>query len=400
VRHPLCKAQFVRVLVVGAGIGGLTCGVGLQHAGFDVEIVERAGDLAGIGAGISLWPNALAALNELGVEAAVAAEGIEFASGNIRRPSGEPFSIFEPEQMRRYFDGMPVLMHRADLQRVLLDAAKNIDITLGTGCQSVVTEGEEVTVRLSDGSTRTADLVVGADGVRSAVRASVDPSRPRYVGLAAWRAVISTAVPVRDSWLSIGHGKQFLAAPLSEGRTYVSGLLPMSEGAFTEIPHLGPFLRESFQGWHDPIDQLIGDTPEDAYIRGDVYDRPRPSRLCWGRVALIGDAAHPVTPDLGQGGCLAIEDAVVLARCLQLVEDIPGVLKLYEQARLPRVRTIVFESHWTGKVFASPNPVIEAIRSAILRGMPTRTRLRHLSRYASRDAFLKGLPPMKEASRG
>ena len=91
---------------------------------------------------------------------------------------------------------------------------------------------------------------------------------------------------------------------------------------------------------------------------------------------------------------------MVLARRLQLVEDIPGALKLYEQARLPRVRTIVFESHWTGKVFASPNPVIEAIRSAILRGMPTRTRLRHLSRYASRDAFLKGLPPMKEASRG
>ena len=390
----------MRVLVVGAGIGGLTCSIGLQRIGVDVEIIERAGDLASIGAGISLWPNALAALNEVGVESAVAAAGIEFASGNIRRPSGKPFNIFEPAQMRRYFDGMPVMMHRADLQRVLLDAAKDIRVSLGVRCERVVTDGDQVTLRLSDGSTRTADLVVGADGVRSAVRASVDPSLPRYVGLAAWRAVMATTVPVRDTWISIGHGKQFLAAPLSGGRTYVSGLLPMAEGAFDEIPHLGPFLRESFQSWHDPIDQLIEDTPEDAYIRGDVYDRPRPTRLCWGRVALIGDAAHPVTPDLGQGGCLAIEDAVVLARCLQLVEDIPGALALYEQTRLRRVRTIAFESHWTGAVFASSNPAIEAIRSAILGGMPTGVRLRHLARYASRNAFLKGLPPMTEVNRG
>ena len=390
----------MRVLVVGAGVGGLTCAIGLRGAGVDVEVVERAVNLEGVGAGISLWPNALAALNALGIEGAVAAEGIEFASGNIRSPSGEPFNIFEPEQMRRYFDGMPVMMHRADLQRVLLDAAKDIDITLGAQCDDVVVEGEDVTVRLADGSTRAVDLVVGADGVRSAVRASVDPSRPRYIGLAAWRAVISTTTPVRDSWLSIGRGKQFLAAPLSGGRTYVSGLLPMAEGAFTELPLLGPFLRESFQGWHHPIGQLIDDTREDAYIRSEIYDRPRPSQLCWGRVALVGDAAHPVTPDLGQGGCLAIEDAVVLTQCLKLVDDIPGALKLFEQARLPRVRMMVFESHWTGRVFASPNPVIETIRSVILRGMPTRTRLRHLARYASREAFLKGLPPIEVASGG
>jgi 2-polyprenyl-6-methoxyphenol hydroxylase-like FAD-dependent oxidoreductase len=117
-------------------------------------------------------------------------------------------------------------------------------------------------------------------------------------------------------------------------------------------------------------------------------------------VVLIGDAAHPVTPDLGQGGCLAIEDAVVLARCLQLVEDVPAALDLFERARLPRIRTIAFESHWTGKVFASPNPVVGAFRSAVLRGLPTRIRLRHLARYASRDAFLHGLPPAKEPSPG
>jgi 2-polyprenyl-6-methoxyphenol hydroxylase-like FAD-dependent oxidoreductase len=390
----------VRVLIVGAGIAGLTCGIALQRIGADVGIVERAADLAEIGAGISLWPNALAALGELDMEAAVAAEGIEFASGNIRRPTGEPFNIFEPELMRRYFDGMPVMMHRADLQRILLNAADKIDISLGTRCESLVVRGEEVKVRLSDGSTRSADVVVGADGVHSAVRASVEPSQPRYVGLSAWRAVISTAAAVQDSWLSVGHGKQFLATPLSGGRTYVSGLLPMPEGVFGELPHLGPFLNESFRHWHEPIAQLIDDTPEDAYIRGDLYDRPRPSQLCWNRVVLIGDAAHPVTPDLGQGGCLAIEDAAVLARCFELAAEVPRALELYEQARLPRVRTIVFESHWTGKVFASPNPVIELIRSAILRGMPTGARLRHLARYASRDAFLKSLPPMGEPSRG
>jgi 2-polyprenyl-6-methoxyphenol hydroxylase-like FAD-dependent oxidoreductase len=390
----------VRVLIVGAGIGGLTCGIGLRRAGADVEIVERATELAGIGAGISLWPNALAALDEVGIGAAVAAVGIEFATGNIRRPSGEPFNIFEPELMRRYFGGMPVMMHRSDLQRVLLDAAVDIDISLGIGCVSVAPRGEEVTVRLSDGSTRTADVVVGSDGVRSAVRASFDPSPPRYVGLAAWRAVISTAVPTSDTWLSIGQGKQFLATPLSDGRTYLAGLLPLSEGAVAEIPQLGPFLRESFRHWHAPIDRLIEDTPEDAYIRGDVYDRPRPSRLCWDRVALVGDAAHPVTPDLGQGGCLAIEDAVALARCVQLVESLPGALQLYERTRLPRVRTIVRESHWTGRAFASPNPIIGALRSAILQGMPTGARLRHLARYASRDAFLKTLPPMTESSHG
>lgn len=389
----------MRVVVVGAGIGGLTCAIGLRQAGIDVEIVERAGGLAGIGAGISLWPNALAALDVLGLEDTVAAAGREFASGTIRRPSGARFPVFDPEQMRRYFGSLPVLMHRADLQRVLQDAAGGISIALGARCEAVRTEGEHISVRLSDGSTRTADVVVGADGVRSAVRASVEPSEPRYVGLAAWRAVIPTDVAVPDLTLSVGDGKQFLAAPLSEGRTYVAGLLPMPEGTFAELPELGPVLREAFQGWHDPVGRLIDDTPESAYIRGDVFDRPRPARLCWGRVALIGDAAHPVTPDLGQGGCLAIEDAVVLARCLQGAHEIPRALQRYEQARLRRVRTVVLESRWTGKVFASPDPVVQAIRSGILGGLPTRARLRHIARYAGRDAFRARLPSTGDAAR-
>ncbi len=382
----------MRILIVGAGIGGLTCGIALRRAGFDVEIFERANELAEIGAGISLWPNALAALNELGIEDAVTGAGAEQVLGNIRRPSGEPINIFGAEQMRRYFGGMLVMMHRAELQAVLLQAAEGITINLSARCEGVINEGENVTVQFSGGLTHTADLVVGADGIRSAVRASVDPALARFVGLSAWRAVISGIDPVPDVWLSVGHGKQFLAAPLSNERTYVSGLLPMAEGAMTALPTLGPVLREAFRGWHEPIERLIDATPEDAYIRSDIYDRPRPSRLCWGRVALVGDAAHPVTPDLGQGGCLANEDAVVLARCLQLGGEVPEALHRFEKARLHRVGTIAFDSYWTGKVFASPNPIVGAMRTMVLRGMPTGARLRYLAQYASREAFLKRLP--------
>jgi 2-polyprenyl-6-methoxyphenol hydroxylase-like FAD-dependent oxidoreductase len=382
----------MRIVVVGAGIGGLTCAIALRDAGFDVEVVERAASLAEVGAGISLWPNALAALAELGLEEAVRTVGQELATGNVRSPSGHTVNVWSREQTLSYLGGMPVMMHRADLQRVLLDAAEGIPISLDTPCRDISQDASSVTVLLGDGTGRSADLVVGADGLRSAVRAAVAPGRPRFVGLAAWRAVVSGVEPPTESWLSVGEGKQFLAAPLSNERTYVSGLLSMAEGAMNMETMLGPFLAQQFRGWHEPIEQLIAATPEDACIRTDIYDRPRPARLCWGRVALIGDGAHPVTPDLGQGGCLAIEDAVVLSRCLQRTNDVPLALKDFERHRLSRIRMISFESHWTGRFFAASNPLSSALRMAALSALPARIRLRHLAGYASRDSFLRTLP--------
>jgi 2-polyprenyl-6-methoxyphenol hydroxylase-like FAD-dependent oxidoreductase len=382
----------MRIVVVGAGVGGLTCAIALRDAGFDVEVVERAANLAEVGAGISLWPNALAALAEVGLEEPVRTVGQELATGNVRNRSGQMVNVWSREQTRSYLGGTPVMMHRADLQRVLLDAAEGIPISLDTPCRDVSQDAGSVTVLLGDGTKRPADLVVGADGLRSAVRAAVAPGRPRFVGLAAWRAVISGVEPPTESWLSVGEGKQFLAAPLSHERTYVSGLLSMDEGAMNKEVMVGPFLAQLFRGWHEPIERLIAATPEDAYIRTDIYDRPRPARLCWGRVALIGDAAHPVTPDLGQGGCLAIEDAVVLSRCLQRTNGVPLALKDFEERRLSRIRMISFESHWTGRFFAANSPLTSALRTAALSAVPGRIRLGHLARYASRDAFLRTLP--------
>jgi 2-polyprenyl-6-methoxyphenol hydroxylase-like FAD-dependent oxidoreductase len=370
----------LKVAIAGGGVGGLTAAIALGQRGHDVLLYEKTTSFSEVGAGLSLWPNALAALARLDLEDQVMTCGQWEDEGAIRSSSGA---------VLREIENANLMILRSELQKVLLAAMTDITIVLGARCTGLVPNTQEPVLRFEDGSSVEADLIIGADGIRSAVRQSVAPGEdaPRYSGLCAWRGVVRAPGLVDNAWLSIGDGLQFMASPLPEGHVYWSPLVRVEEGQWEKINDHRSFLLERFHSWHEPIPTLLGRTAEDALVPTPVYFRPPPKWITSGRVALIGDAAHPMTPDLGQGGCQAIEDAVVLAECLSVSTDIALALGEFQRRRLGRIRRVVREARKLGVIFAEHRLLLTGIRTTALRAIPVRLTDKRLSAITARETF-------------
>jgi 2-polyprenyl-6-methoxyphenol hydroxylase-like FAD-dependent oxidoreductase len=290
----------LKIAVAGGGVGGLTAAIALHQHGHDVLLYEKTTSFTEVGAGLSLWPNALAALGRLDLEDQVMARGRWEDRGAIRSSNGA---------VLREVENTNLMILRSDLQKVLVAAMRDIPVALGARCTGVIVDGQAPILQFEDGTSVEADAVVGADGIRSAVRQSIAPhdDAPRYSGLCAWRGVVRTPGLVDNAWLSVGNGLQFMAAPLPEGHVYWSPLVRLDEGQWETIKDHRGFLADRFGSWHEPIPTLLQRTPNGALLPTPVYFRPPPTWITRGKVALVGDAAHPMTPDLGQGGCQAIE---------------------------------------------------------------------------------------------
>ena len=248
---------------------------------------------------------------------------------------------------------------------------------LGKRLKRFEQDGEGVTAYFSDGTQARGEALIGADGLHSVVRAQLHgPSDPVYAGYTAWRAVIpfdgTPGVQDRltpgETW---GKGARFGQVPLRGGQVYwfaTRNAPPGSRGPAGEKAEL----RQIFRGWHAPIEELIENTPDDRILRNDIYDRPVLNAWGRGRVTLLGDAAHPMTPNLGQGACQALEDAVVLARCLGQSGEAGPALRQYEQLRIPRANSLVRQSRQLGKVGQWENPVAIWLREIFLRSIAPR----------------------------
>jgi 2-polyprenyl-6-methoxyphenol hydroxylase-like FAD-dependent oxidoreductase len=355
-----------RVIVIGAGIGGLAAAAALRGRGFACAVYERSPTLEPVGAGIALWANALHALRKLGFDGELPAYREPFVAG-IRTPDGRLIIATESEYLRRKFGEISAVIHRAELQDILLRLAGG-EVHLGKALLDVEERNREVIVRFSDGTEATGDVLIGADGIHSVVRSRLHPDGPslRYAGYTAWRGVTSID-PQRllpgETW---GHGARFGQMPLSENRAYWFATANTPAGSRAREGEKAELLRR-FQGWHAPIEELIETIPEEAIMRHDIYDRP-PTRD-WGRghITLLGDAAHPTTPNLGQGGCMAIEDAVVLAECMERVEDLASALRAYERARQPRTAQLVRQAWKLGRIGQWENGLAVSFRNTAVR---------------------------------
>ncbi len=378
--------------VAGAGIGGLATAVALRSAGVDVTIAEQAEDIREIGAALSLWPNALEACRMLGILDDVLEASSPEMRGGIIDSKGRRIASADQDLAARYFGGPSVLIHRAELLRILREAASEIPIHLATRCVRAGQDDRRAWVELHDGSQVRADAAIGCDGIRSEVRPALgDRSPPRYAGIACWRAITSNPGLVNDSWITAAGGKLFLAAAMGTERVYVSPAIRMAEGQAASLSDQVGYLHSQFAGWHEPIPQLLDLMRREEVTIDDVYDRPPPRRLALGRIALVGDAAHPMTPDLGQGGCQAIEDAVVLGRSFAEESSVERALKQYERRRLRRVRMVVRSSAQISRSTISTNPMVELLREPVLRMWPTRLQMRYVARFASKGAFRRCL---------
>ena len=356
------------IYVVGAGIGGLTTAVALQRAKLPVVVYERATALEPLGAGLSLWPNAVLALESVGVDG-VRGGAIPRGGGGLFRWDGRELAVSDAAAIEARYEAPLVLLHRAELQHALLDALAPGTVRLGEEVESFEQDDEQVTLCFADGSTDTGGLLIGADGLDSAVRAELlGDEPPRDSGLIAHRGVVDYVNPdsVGEFW---GAGGVFGVAPLSGDRVY--WYATQREGDDRS-------LAEMFAGWASPIPELLARTPAEAILRHHLLDRPPARRWVDGRVGLLGDAAHPMLPFLGQGACQAIEDAAALAVAVGVHGVGPDALRAYERARCKRAAKLVKRSRSAGRVAHLGAAWQRRLRDALLSRTPEAARYRQL----------------------
>jgi 2-polyprenyl-6-methoxyphenol hydroxylase-like FAD-dependent oxidoreductase len=362
----------LKILVVGGGIGGLATAAALRADGHGVEVFERASALAEVGAGLSLAPNALAALDRLGVGDEIRHRGGIAHTILVRTRSGKILS--EIDAAGREWEVVGV--HRADLQDVLLRAAG--DVRLGTSVVEFDTADDSVAARLDSGETAEGDLLIGADGIRSMVRAQLRPGEPlRFAGYFGWRAAIDYDDPALAGRFSESWGPRLRVGliTLGGGRLYwfVSERAP--EHAALPADRKS-YLSDLLADWHDPVPRVAAATPSSALTRLPIHDRRPVSEWGCGRVTLLGDAAHPMTPNLGQGAAQALEDAISLRDAIAAEADPVRALRAYEAARIPRTTMIVRRSWQLGRVAQLQSAWGCRLRDAVVKATPARIQRR------------------------
>ncbi len=358
------------IAICGAGIGGLTAGIALQQRGFDVRVFERAAKLEPAGAGITVQVNAMRVMQRLGVADAIAAAGGPVDSGALRRSDGKVLREMNQLDLVREYGAPFIAIHRSRLQDVLLTALGTERVATGAGVTAVVEGADGATVKLADGSSHDGAFVIGADGLRSTVREALfGPAAPRAAGQIAWRGICPRAAigtdPGGETW---GRGARFGFVAINDAEAYWYAVLDTPDAPPEHVDQHAA-IAERFGSWHRPIPEILRSTDPKLVIRTELFDRVPTDTWGRGAVTLLGDAAHPMTPNLGQGGCQAIEDAWVLAR--ELARDpSPSGLRRYEALRQPRTKRFVEESWRFGGMSQSSNPLLIAVRNFAMRVVP------------------------------
>ncbi|ONI87321.1 hypothetical protein ALI22I_23135 [Saccharothrix sp. ALI-22-I] len=354
----------MKAVVVGGGLGGVTTAVALREVGWEVTVLERAPEFGEVGAGVGVMPNAMRALAALGLADDVRRIGTPRVAGGVRDPRGRPLAHFDASRAEHV-----VAVHRADLHRVLRSALPEACLVTDTDVRSV----DELD----------ADLVVAADGIGSRIRRALFPALPEpvYAGTTAWRGVTKAEFP-RDLEISqtLGPGTEFGVLPLGDGRVcwFAATVAPAGGRSGDELGEV----RRLVGDWHDPITAVLDATPPGTVLRHDIHELATPPpTYVRGRVALLGDAAHAMTPYLGQGACMAIEDAVVLAAACAHT-DVPGALAEYDRRRRARTQSIAKASRMLGRVgHKVRNPVAVAMRDAAMRAVPASVAVRGMTKF-------------------
>jgi 2-polyprenyl-6-methoxyphenol hydroxylase-like FAD-dependent oxidoreductase len=369
-----------RAVVIGAGPAGLTAAIALRRIGVDVEIYERGPAAGEIGSGLTLWPNAMKALETIGAAEAVRAAGTPCDGIALYSWRGDVLNRTPRDLMERRFGGAGVALQRAELIQALRSLLEPGGPTYGTACVGFRSDAEAVTATFEDGHAARADLLVGADGIRSLVRSTLFAGAGlRYAGYPVYRAVATFPLgsDARVGSLLLGRGAQFGLFPMSRGRVYWFASVDAPPGSARGGASKDALL-ERFGDWKEPVRAVLEATPEPHIVVSDVYDTKPLRRWSRGRVTLVGDAAHPSTPNLGQGACQAIEDAVVLARCLGDGFGLDDALREYERRRHRRANAMAREARRMGRVGQLKNPLGCWVRDRMIAQTPKRLQLRHL----------------------
>jgi 2-polyprenyl-6-methoxyphenol hydroxylase-like FAD-dependent oxidoreductase len=319
----------------------------------------------------------------------VLAAGQLARSSRLRLPGGETLSALPMDRIEQEFGASILCIHRARLQEVLLHHTGEGVVQTGRGIVGLSQDESGVTVQLADGTEERGDLLVGADGLHSAVRRLlVNDGAPQYAGYTSWRGVAPAGGRVEPGEVSEtwGAGLRFGIVSIGFGEVYWFAVANAEPGQHDAPDRVHEVLVSQFGSWHAPIKELIEATPAERIIRADITDRPVLNQWAYGQAVLLGDAAHPMTPNMGQGGCQAIEDAVVLADCLQQTSDWHSAIARYQSLRVERANWFVEQSQRLGQIAQWSHPVARWARDLLLRATPPSAAVKQL-RTAMRFAL-------------
>lgn len=367
------------LVIAGAGIAGLALAAGLQRTdSTPYLLLDERPELGSAGGAITLWPNAMAALEEIGVGDDVRRAGHPLSAGAISDRVGRRLRSFDAEQTVAALGGPLVALRRGDLIEILHGRIKADSVMLGSAVRGYRQDHRGVRV-LTDGEPVDAAALVGADGYRSEVARALHPGLPEtYAGYPAWRGIAE--VGGLESGQFWGSHQEFGVVPLSDGATYWFATVrePAGGTADDELAHL----RAAFAGWPDAVQQVLGATDPVAVTRNDVLDRAIPRRWTDGPVVVIGDAAHPMRPHLGQGGCQALVDAAVLARMLARAETPAAAFTAFERLRRGPTGRVVALSRTAGRSINAPDSL-----HRLSRLVPDAVMLRSMARVGGTGAY-------------
>ncbi|MGE7776864.1 FAD-dependent monooxygenase [Chitinophaga sp. NPDC101104] len=404
-----------RFTIIGGGIAGLTAAIALRQRGIDPVIFEAAPELRPVGAGIGLGANAIRALAALGIEKGIVAKG-QFLDGlSFRTDKDSLLTHADTTRVSRAYGQDNFVIHRADLHEQLLSHLDPSMIFTGKALESLeispaATPGfpgspqgitanapaageaanplqSPIRLHFRDGSEHETDYLIAADGIHSAVRRAILPEVvPRYAGYTCWRCVVPEGATIaREVEEILGRAGRFGIIPLPNGRVYWFACInaPAQDARMKAMTTAG--LSEIFAGYPQRVQTLLKASEGLPLIWGDIADLPTTHRFHHGNIVLTGDAAHATTPNMGQGACQAIEDAVVLAAELSRHTDPQDAFRAYENRRLARTRMIIRRSRTLGIMAQLQNPVLIGLRNAVFRCTPAAVFRRQLKILYSVD---------------
>ena len=371
-----------KFLIIGAGIGGLSVAAALRNAGHTFEIFETAPAMRHGGAGIAVWANALHALRALGMESLPDCFQIGHSPVAIRTSRGEILMQADSSELAQRYGALSAVVHREKLHDLLWQLAGKPDIRTDKKIVSYENLadplGHRVRAVFADGTQAEGDALVGCDGAGSNVRKTMLGDKPpRYSGYTAWRGIADLRLSDTTPGESWGHGQRFGYFPLQDGRAY--WFATRSCPANTQYAGSAKDnLLQWFRGWHEPVVALIQNTAGHEILHNDLYDRDPVANWCDGNVIILGDAAHPTTPNLGQGGCMAIEDAVALGKALSSHDEIAAAFTACNAMRRKRTANLVLKARRIGAVGQWSFKPAVALRNFLLRHLSEKAQLREL----------------------
>lgn len=345
----------MKINIIGAGIGGLTAAIALEKKGHQVELFDAAAALRPIGAGIIMASNAMQIARRLGFADEIAQAGNVLDYFGIADHEGKPLQMMDIQAIRAKFGEPSVAIHRGQLQQVLLHQLPNTPVHINKRLESIqqVPRGKVIAF-FEDGSQAESDVLIGADGLRSATRKAIFGEKPlRYSSHTCWRGIIEYQFEVpheaKELWAKTG-GKRVAMIQVAPGKVYFYYTEKHKPGFKVSTADQLNYLQAQFSEFPSVYAEVIAKAKSSEIFHDDLYDLKPISQWHHDRVILLGDAAHATTPNMGQGGCQAIEDAWYLAEYLERYDNVEASFAAYEKFRRPKVNFVVNTSFMIGKM--------------------------------------------------